>query len=144
MKRHDRYALADRDVLENDHSFAFAGAVDDAVGAGAIWTGAAGAAGARFGAGGFLAAASAGDAAAGVADAGRGAGAGAAVAAGGDTRAADDAGGVPGSGAMMLTGGVEAALGKSALVGLPVGTEAGSAATSPGAPAGGGAFQDGA
>jgi hypothetical protein len=141
MKRHDRYGLAGREVLENDHSFALAGAVDDAVGAGAIWTGAAGAAGARFGAGGFLAAASVGDDAADVAAAGRGAGTGAAVAAGGCARVADGA--VPGSEVMMLIGGVEAALGKSALVGLPVGTEAGSAATSPaGAAAGGGAFHD--
>ena len=43
----------------------------------------------------------------------------------------------------MLTGGVEAADGNSALVGLPVGTDGGSAATSPGdAAAGGGAFHD--
>jgi len=142
MKRHDRYGLAGREVLENDHSFAAAGAVDDVVAAGAIWTGAAGAAGGRFGAGGFLAAAAGvGDAAADVADAGRGAGTGAAEAAGGGARAAD---GVPGSGLMMLIGGVEAALGKSALVGLPVGTPAGSAATGPGVAAGGGAFHDGA
>jgi hypothetical protein len=140
MKRHDRYGLAGREVLENDHSFAAAGAVDDVVAAGAIWTGAGGVAGGRFGAGGFLAAAGVGDAAADVADAGRGAGTGAAVAAGGGARAAD---GVPGSGLMMLIGGVEAALGKSALVGLPVGTPGGSAATGPGVAAGG-AFQDGA
>ncbi len=48
---------------------------------------------------------------------------------------------VPGSGVMMLTGGVEAAEGNSALVGLPVGTPGISAATGPG---GGGAFQVGA
>ena len=71
-----RLGLAGRDEFENDHSFAVAGAVDDAVGAGAIWTGAAAAAGGRFAAG-FLAAASAGDAAAAVAAAGRGAGTGA-------------------------------------------------------------------
>jgi hypothetical protein len=47
---------------------------------------------------------------------------------------------------MMLTGGVEAALGNSALVGLPVGIDddssAGNAATAP--TAGGGAFHDAA
>ena len=48
---------------------------------------------------------------------------------------------VPGSGVMILTGGVEAAEGNSALVGLPVGTPGISAATGPGA---GGAFQVGA
>jgi hypothetical protein len=53
---------------------------------------------------------------------------GAAVAVAG-ARAADGAGALPNSGAMMLTGGVEAADGKSALVGLPVGTDGGSAAT---------------
>ena len=49
---------------------------------------------------------------------------------------------------MMLTGGVEAALGNSALVGLPVGIDEGSpdgnAAIGPTAAAGGGAFHDGA
>ncbi len=52
-----------------------------------------------------------------------------------------------GSGDMMLTGGVEAALGKSALVGLPVGTDGPSPATgaATGAAAtGGGSFHDGA
>ena len=49
---------------------------------------------------------------------------------------------VPGSGVMMLTGGVEAALGNSALVGLPVGIDGPSAAIEPGVT--GGAFQDGA
>jgi hypothetical protein len=43
-----------------------------------------------------------------------------------------------GSGVMMLTGGVEAALGNSALVGLPVGTPGTSAAT--GAATAGGMF----
>jgi hypothetical protein len=137
--------LAGRDEFENDHSFAAAGAVDDAPGAGESCTGAA-AVGVRFGAGGFLAAAGAGDAAAVVAAGGRGAGTGAswtgAAAAAGGARPADDAGPL-GSGVMMLTGGVEAADGKSALVGLPVGTGGGSAATSPGAAASGGAFQDG-
>ena len=42
---------------------------------------------------------------------------------------------------MMLTGGVEAEVGNSALVGLPVGIDGGSAATMPAAC---GAFQDGA
>ena len=55
---------------------------------------------------------------------------------------------VGGSGFMMLTGGVDAALGNSALVGLPVGINPGSAAFGPGggAPAGAaaGAFQVGA
>jgi hypothetical protein len=142
MKRHDRYALAGCERLENDHSFAAAGAVDDAEGCGAIWTGAA-ATGARFGEGGFLAAATAGEA---VAAAGRGAGTGASWtgAAGGEARAVDDAGPLPGSGVMILTGGVEAADGKSALVGLPVGIDPGSAATSPvDAAATGGAFHDG-
>jgi pilus assembly protein FimV len=103
--------------------------------AGAIWTGAAGA---RFGVACFLAAASAGEAA----GAGRAAGGGAVAAAG---FGANDAG--PGSGVMMFTGGVDAALGKSALVGRPVGIDGGSPATSP-APgaaamgAGGGAFHD--
>jgi hypothetical protein len=45
---------------------------------------------------------------------------------------------------MILTGGVEAALGKSALVGLPVGSEGGSAAVAAGAAGAGvaGAFHD--
>jgi len=89
----------------------------------------------RFAAG-FLAAASAGDAA----GAGRGDGTGAAVAVAGGLGAGD-----VGSGVMMFTGGVEAALGKSALVGLPVGPDGGSPAMSPAAAgAGGGAFHDGA
>ena len=51
-----------------------------------------------------------------------------------------DADAVAGSGVMMLTGGVDAALGNSALVGLPVGTPGIIAAT--GATTGGtGAFQ---
>ena len=48
-----------------------------------------------------------------------------------------------GSGVMMLTGGVEAAVGNSALVGLPVGADGGSPASSPEA-ACGGAFHEGA
>ena len=58
--------------------------------------------------------------------------------AGAAARDADSA--FPGSGVMMLTGGVDAADGKSALVGLPVGMDGGSAATCPAA--GAGAFQD--
>jgi hypothetical protein len=131
--------LAGRDQFENDHSVVAAGAVDDAVDAGEICTGAAGV---RFGAGGFLAAARAGGAAATVAAVGgRGAGTGASWTGAAAARPAAGVGTLPGSGVMMLTGGVEAADGKSALVGLPVGTEGGSAATSPGA-AGGGAFQE--
>jgi hypothetical protein len=51
-------------------------------------------------------------------------------------------GGAPsgGSADMMLTAGVEAEVGNSALVGLPVGIDGGSAATMP--DAGAGAFQD--
>ena len=91
-----------------------------------------------FGAGCFLAVASVGEAE----DVGRGdgalaagegetAGAGrdegtAAVVAGAVARGP---GAVPGSGVMMLTGGVEAELGNSALVGLPVGTPGTSAVT---------------
>jgi hypothetical protein len=63
--------------------------------------------------------------------------------AGGDTaaRGGDGAAAEPGSGVMMLTAGVEAAVGNSALVGLPVGTDGESAAT--GATAAG-AFHDAA
>ena len=50
---------------------------------------------------------------------------------------------VPGSGVMMLTAGVLAALGNSALVGRPVGADAGSAATGNAAVVGG-AFHEGA
>ena len=97
---------------------------------------------AGLGAAGFLAAACAGI--------GRGAGNGAVVG-GGDDEAGDDdadgrgaagAGACPGSGVMMLIGGVEAAVGKSALVGLPNGIDGGSAATGPGVTAG--MFHDGA
>ena len=77
---------------------------------------------AAFGAAGcFLAAATVGDA--GAAGFGDGAGAAAAVA---DWRDADAVGG---SAVMMLTGGVEDALGNSALVGLPVGMPGMSGAT---------------
>jgi hypothetical protein len=47
----------------------------------------------------------------------------AAGAGGGTARCADAAGAEPGSGVMMLTAGVEAAVGKSALVGRPVGID---------------------
>jgi hypothetical protein len=136
----------------NDHSFEAAGAGA----AGAIETGAAAGAGVRegFGAGCFLAAASVGEAedvgrgdgalAAGpgeVAGAGRDEG-GAALADGAVARGTDPVD-VPGSGVMILTGGVEAELGNSALVGLPVGTPGTSAATGIGGCAGG-AIQVGA
>ena len=83
----------------------------------------------RFGAGGgFLAAACAGGG--GVVDAVDGGGV--AVAGRGAAGAAACAGGLgDGSGVMMLTAGVEAELGNSALVGLPVGTDGGSAAIRP-------------
>jgi hypothetical protein len=63
--------------------------------------------------------------------------------AGGDTaaRGGDGAAAEPGSGVMMLTAGVEAAVGNSALVGLPVATDGASAATGA---AGAGAFHDAA
>jgi hypothetical protein len=60
----------------------------------------------------------------------------------GGARGGDGAATVPGSGVMMLTAGVEAAVGNSALVGLPVGTDGETAAT--GAAAAAGAFQDAA
>ena len=80
---------------------------------------------------------------------GRGDGNGA-LASGGDDDDDDDAAergaegvvGCPGSGVMMLMGGVEAAVGNSALVGLPSGVDGGSAATGPGVTAG--MFHDGA
>ena len=101
---------------------------------GASWTGAA--EDGRFGAGGgFLAAA--------CACAGGGAAAGRGVAGAAGTAAADDGfGAAPsgGSGVMMLTGGVEAEVGNSALVGLPVGNDGGSAAIMPAAACG--VFQD--
>ena len=75
---------------------------------------------AGFGAACFLAAATAGDAEA----AGRGDGLGVAAGAAAACELV-----VVGSAVMMLTGGVEAALGNSALVGLPVGTPGMSAAT---------------
>ena len=94
---------------------------------------------AGFGVGGFLAAATVGDAGA-VSDVGapgRGDAAAGLAVEGAVWREADA---VEGSGVMMLTGGVEDALGNSALVGLPVGTPGMRAAT--GATAGAaGAFQ---
>jgi hypothetical protein len=112
-----------------DQSFDAAGACG-----GAIETGADAGAAARggFGAGGFFAAASVAAGAPGGGDNGDGA---AAVATGGF----GVGGFATGSGVMILTGGVEAAVGKSALVGLPVGTPGISAATGAGAD-GGGAF----
>ena len=105
---------------------------------GASWTGAA--EDGRFGAdGGFLAAACACAGAGGVAAAGRGAAGDAGAAAADDGFGAAPSGG---SGVMMLTGGVEAEVGNSALVGLPVGSDGGSAAIMPGAACG--VFQDAA
>jgi len=81
--------------------------------------------------------------AAGGAEAGRGVGSGADAVAGG--RGAGGAGDAPGSGFMMLTGGIEVALGNSALVGLPEGVDGGNAASGALAgPAAAGAFHDGA
>ena len=117
-------------------------APDAAAGGGAICVGAA--TGGRFGAGGFLAAAA--GCVVGAAETGRGdssealaADDGVALAGGAAARCADP--GAAGSGVMMLTAGVEAAVGKSALVGRPVGAEEDSIAT--GALAGG-EFHDGA
>ena len=113
---------------------------------GASGTGAAAGARAAFGAGGFFAAGAAGAAA--CAEVAAGArGAAAVPAAGAACRVAD----VGGSGFMMLTGGVEDALGNSALVGLPVGIDGASPASPPGigmaavaGAAAAGAFQVGA
>ena len=106
---------------------------------GASWTGAP--EDGRFGAGGgFLAAACAcGDAGGGAAAAGRGAAGNPGAAAADDGFGAAPSGG---SGVMMLTGGVDAEVGNSALVGLPVGTDGGSAAIMPVAACG--VFQDAA
>ena len=105
---------------------------------GASWTGAP--LDGRFGAGGgFLAAACAcGDAGGGAAAAGRGAAGDPGAAAADD----DGFGAAPsgGSDVMMLTGGVDAEVGNSALVGLPVGADGGSAAIMPVAACG--AFHD--
>ena len=129
-----------------DQSLDAAGAGAGAA-AGAIWTGAAAVRG--FG-GGFFAAATAGEAE-GLGDgdaAGFDAAAGALAAGAAAARAVA---GCPGSGFMMLTGGVDDALGKSALVGLPVGSDggncasglAGAVAAATGAGAGAGSPQDG-
>jgi hypothetical protein len=101
--------------------------------AGAICTGAA--VRTDFGAGCFFAAATAGTVAGG-GGVGRDDGDGAFATVAG---ARVGATAVPGSGVMMLTGGVEAAVGNSALVGLPVGIDGGRAATG----AIGGAFHNG-
>ena len=126
------------DEIQKHHQFAAsgAGASVTAGGAGASCTGAAGRD--DFGVGCFLAEAGA----AAVAAAGRGDA--------DDPFAPGDAAGlrgggvvpVLGSGLMMLIGGVEAAEGNSALVGLPVGIDDGRAATAAGKAAG--AFQVGA
>jgi hypothetical protein len=58
-------------------------------------------------------------------------------------RGAADVVAVPGSGVMMLTAGVEAAVGNSALVGLPVGTVGVGANTASGPTAAAGAFHVG-
>jgi len=112
-----------------------AGAAGAADAAGASCTGAD--ARCDFGAAGFLAAASAGATdAVGRGDSNR---ALSAVDADGNRAAAWPA---AGSGVMMLTAGVEAAVGKSALVGLPVGTPGGSAASGPAAGVAAGASTD--
>jgi len=123
----------DKKILRQSFDAAGAGAP----GAGASWTGAGWtAAGVCLGAASFFLAA------AGAAPAGAGgrADGGGAFAPGGDAGARDAVDAV-GSGVMMLTGGVDAAEGKSALVGLPVGAVGASVATGPGA---GGAFHIGA
>src|SRR3954466_11505505 len=94
-------------------------AAGGAAAGGVSGTGAAAGARAAFGAGGFCAA---GAAACAEAAAGARGAAAAAFAVG-------DAWRVGGSGFMMLTGGVDEALGNSALVGLPVGIDGGSPAT---------------
>lgn len=105
------------------YSLSAAGGAATEAGGGASGTGAAGAR-AAFGAGGFFAAAAAGGAAA-CAEAAAGArGAGAAFVAGAACLVV-----AVGSGFMMLTGGVDEALGNSALVGLPVGIAGGSPAS---------------
>ena len=111
------------------------------VAAGAATAGAAGAAGTgeswigfAFGAACFFAAVEAGDERA-------AGGLGWAFAAAGGDRGAGGAVAVAGSGVMMLTGGVDAALGNSALVGLPVGNDAGKVAVG-GMTAAAGAFHD--
>ena len=115
-------------------SFDAAGA--GAPGGGSSWTGAAvWAAGVRLGAASFFLAAAIAEPAAAAAGCGDGDPDGA-FATGGDAGARDAADAV-GSGVMMLTGGVEAAEGKSALVGLPVGIVGASVATGPGAAAAG-------
>ena len=112
--------------LRRDQSLDAAGAD----GAGEICVGAAAGAGCDSLSGGFLAAATAGLwAGFGL---GRDAGALALLAGGEVGRPAAGPGvPVPGSGIMMLTGGVEVADGNSALVGLPVGTDGGNAASAP-------------
>jgi hypothetical protein len=111
----------------------------EAAGAGAAAAGASGTgACADFGAACFLPAAGA-DAAT-----GRGEGSGALAAAVDAVERGAGGGVVPGSGVMMLMGGVEAAEGKSAVVGLPVGIVGISAATGAAGAGVAGAFHDGA
>ena len=84
-------------------------------------------------------------AAAGAEVAGRGDGNGA-LTAGVDAaeRGASGGAAAPGSGVMMLTAGVEAAVGKSALVGFPVGIVGETAASGPGGAVAAGEFHPGA
>jgi len=140
LARPGRTGQATRLVRRQPHSFE---APDAFAGGGATCVGAAAAAG-RFGAAGFLATAAAG--AVGATDeVGRGesndalAADDGALLAGGGTARAD--GPEPGSAVMMLTGGVDAAVGNSALVGRPVGIDEDSIATGA---APGGAFHNGA
>jgi len=143
-KKKQVFADACCGLLRGGQSFAAAGACAGSEAAGAAAAGAidVGAAGRCLAAGCFLADA--------IAEAGDTGGEPAAVAAGACFAAADSAGrcprgepAVPGSGVMMLTAGVLAELGNSALVGRPVGTDAGNPATGTAA-AGGGAFHDAA
>jgi hypothetical protein len=97
-----------------------------ASGGGATRVGVAGAVGGRFGAAGFLAAAGCVGGTVGRGDSSDALAAddGAALAEGGTARCAGAAP-APGSGVMMLTAGVDAAVGKSALVGRPVAVDGG-------------------
>jgi hypothetical protein len=127
-----------RTGIKRHQSFEASGA--GAPGAGASWTGAGvccGGGAACFVVAGFLAAATAGAADA----AGRAGGDGALGVVDG-ALARGTAGAALGSGFMILIGGVEAAVGNSALVGLPVGINGESMAT--GAAAAEDAFHDGA
>ena len=130
LARPGRTGQATRQVRRQPHSFE---APEAAPGGGASCGGAAAAAAGRLGAAaGFLATAAAGA----TDEVGRGdssealaADDGALLAEGGTARCADGAAPAPGSGVMMLTGGVDAAVGNSALVGRPVGIDGDSIAT---------------